>query len=62
MTAASTYAAALTGPRHLLRHEDQGMMAQFVVVHPGQGPDVTVAPDAANTPAVLDPLTNTHAH
>lgn len=47
---------------HLLRHEDQGMMAQFVVVHPGQGPDVTVAPDAANTPAVLDPLANTHAH
>ena len=25
---------------HLLRHEDQGMMGQFVVVEPGQKADV----------------------
>ena len=28
---------------HLLRHEDQGMMAQFVVVEPGEDPGEPLA-------------------
>jgi FtsP/CotA-like multicopper oxidase with cupredoxin domain len=29
---------------HLLRHEDQGMMGQFVVVEEGQQPDLGAHP------------------
>ena len=32
---------------HVLRHEDQGMMGQFVVVEPGDAPDLSSMGDAA---------------
>ncbi|WP_248239506.1 multicopper oxidase domain-containing protein [Microbacterium kunmingense] len=33
---------------HLLRHEDAGMMAQFLVVEPGSDTTVTTLPPSAS--------------
>jgi hypothetical protein len=47
---------------HLLRHEDQGMMGQFVVVRPGEAAAThlgTTAPEDSSD-GMSDPMTGHH--